>query len=75
MTIHSSKYFFMYILTSNRMFVIPRFEVNLIKVAVPLDLFKKVVNPMERILVLNGDFIELSIINTHPKGPILLLNK
>ena len=31
------------------------------------------VNLRERILVVNSDFIELVVINVHPKGPIILL--
>ena len=52
-----------------------RSQVNLSKVACPLELIKKVINPRERILVLNSDFIELAIVTTYSNGTILLLRK
>ena len=69
------KFHILYILTSHPQLLICRPQVNLRKVACPLELIKQVINPREKILILNIDFIELTIINAHPKGPILLLHK
>ena len=72
MTIPSSELYIRYILTYQPKLLMPRPQFNLRKVACPLELIKQVNNSRERIFIINGHFIELSVVNTHSKRPILL---
>lgn len=40
-----------------------------------MDFIEQIINPRERVLVLCCDLIKLSVINAHPKVPILLSHK
>ena len=67
MTISCLEGSFRYILTYNPKLVIPQPQINFRKVACSLDLIKQVVNKRERVLFLNCDLTEWSIINAHLK--------
>ena len=67
MTISSLESCFGNIFASHPELVISRSLFNLSKVASTLELIREIINPRERILVLYGDLIELTIINAHSK--------
>jgi hypothetical protein len=55
--------------------MIARPKINLGKYACTSELIKKIINPGQRILVFDSDFIESMIVNTHPLRVILLWDK
>lgn len=75
MTIPSSENYFWYVFNSHPKLVILQPQINFREVTRVLGFIKSVTNPWERIFFPPGDLIELTIINAHPKRPILFLNK
>ena len=55
--------------------MIPRSKVYLRKRGSSLQLVQQVIDSWQWVLVLNGDFVELSIIYAHLKRAILLFDK
>src|ERR1043165_9679636 len=55
--------------------VITRPQINLRIIAGALKLVKEIINARKRVTVLDGHFVQLTVINTHTKAPILLLHK
>lgn len=55
--------------------VITRSKINFGEVTCTLELIKQIIDPWNWLLILNGDLIQLSIINEHTKRTILLSNK
>jgi hypothetical protein len=55
--------------------MIPRSKVNLRKKAGIPQLVKQIIYSWQRVLVLDGHNIQVSIVNAHPHGTILLLYK
>src|ERR1043165_204947 len=50
-------------------------HINLRIVAGALELVKEIINASKRITILDGHFVQLTIVNTHAKTSVLLLHK
>src|ERR1044071_3683411 len=59
----------------NAQLVITRSQINLRVVTRALELVKEIINARERITILDGHFVQLTIIDTHAKTFVLLLHK
>ena len=55
--------------------VIPRLQVDLAEIFFPLELVQKVINPWDRVPILNRDLVQCPIINANSPSPILLLHQ
>lgn len=75
MTIPSSQICFRYIIIFHPKVVISQTLMNFRKVTCQLEFIKQTADPKKKILIVYRDLIELMVINAHPKGPILILNK
>ena len=53
--------------------MVPRMKINLREETRPLELFEQVIYSGKWILILDSDFVEISIIDTHSKGSIFFL--
>ena len=53
--------------------VIPRLQVVLTEIFFPFELVQKVINPWDRVPILDSDLVQCSIVNTESPSPILLL--
>src|ERR1044071_120843 len=55
--------------------MITRMKINLREVGCSLKLIEKIVNPRQWITILDGEFVEFAIVDTHSKRSIFLLNE
>lgn len=55
--------------------MLPQMKINLREVSKNLKLVKKIINPRKRVLILHSDFIQLSVVYTHSKGPVITMYK
>ena len=60
---------------SNLHLMIARSEINLGDILGSSKLIKQIINPRQGVLVLDGDCVQVPVINTHSHRAILLLNK
>ena len=75
MTKTGMKGYLLGILIPNPKLMIPCTNINLREETRPLELIEQIINSWKWILILYSDFVELPIIDTHSKGPILFLYK
>jgi hypothetical protein len=55
--------------------VIPRLQVDLAEIFLPLELVQKVINPWDRVPILDSDLVQCPIVNAESPSPILLLHQ
>ena len=60
---------------SNLHLMIARSEINLGEILGTSELVKQIINSWQRVLVLDGDCVQVLVINAHSHRAILLLNK
>lgn len=75
MVIPSSKSCCKNIILSNFQLVIDQTEINLREMPSTLKLVEKIINLSERILIFHCNLIQLTIVYTHPKRPIIFLHE
>ncbi|KAK4716441.1 hypothetical protein R3W88_014779 [Solanum pinnatisectum] len=75
MTISSSENCLQNVIISDSELMIARFEVYLRKVTSTLKLVEQVINPRDRIIVLDCDFVQLPIVNAHSKRTVFLFHE
>ena len=55
--------------------VIPGIQVDLAEIFLPFELVQKVINPWDRVPILNSDLVQCPIVNAKFPSPILLLHQ
>ena len=69
------KVFLWVISIPNPKMIIPYTKINIIEEARPLKLIEQIIYSGKWILIPDSDLVELSIINTHFKGYIIIFHK
>ena len=70
-----TKAFFRDVTLSNLHLMIARSEINLGEILGTSKLIKQIIDSWQRVLVLDGDCIQVLVVNAHSHRAILLLNK
>jgi hypothetical protein len=60
---------------SNWYLVIPELQFDLAEIFFPFELVQNVINPWDRVFILDSDLVQCSIVNTESPSPILLLHQ
>jgi hypothetical protein len=55
--------------------VILELQVDLVEIFFPFELVQKVINPWDRVLIMDGDLVQFLIVNIESLSPILLLHQ
>ena len=53
--------------------MITRLQLNIAEIFSPLELIRKVINPLDWVPILDSDFVQYLIVNRESLGPFLLL--
>ncbi|KAM0023987.1 hypothetical protein Hdeb2414_s0022g00610551 [Helianthus debilis subsp. tardiflorus] len=75
MSIASAKSGFGNVLFEDSKLMITRTKIDFGETSSALKLIKEIVDTRKRVTILDGEFVELTIIDTHAKGTIFLFNE